>query len=217
MFPGDFQGLAVVLLAIVPGFVATFSWSRAKTWRGQTSDLRTILLSIALSALIHLLVAPLTIRWLYPLRDELDQHPGLLVRWALFTVVVCPVVLGVVAGRWTTFVQRKLGSGRLRRAFAHIWPEAVLPSVWDWLFISNPPYGSFLVLTFKDGSKLAGVFAEGSMAFTSPEQHGLFLISEWELDSDGNIVGEIPGTAGIMVRNVEDIASIRVVKGEDDE
>ena len=133
MVPGDFQALVVVLLAIVPGFVATFSWSRAKTWKGPTSDLRTILLSIALSALIQLVVSPLTIAWLHPISEELDRHPGRVATWASFAVVVLPVAVGGAAGRWTTHIQSDPygAGGWLRAQMRRLWPEAVLPSVWD--------------------------------------------------------------------------------------
>jgi hypothetical protein len=217
MLPGNPQGLVVVLLAVVPGFVATVAWSRAKTWRGETSDLRTVLVSIVLSALVQLGMSPLTIGWLYPIRDDLDRHPGRVAVWALIAVVVLPMMLGVVAGGWTTFVQQRgAASGRFRRGVARLWPEAVLPSIWDWLFVGNRPHDSFLVVTFRDGSRIAGAFAEGSIAFTSPEHPGLFLVSEWEVDDDGNVVREVPGSSGIMVRDVDEIRSIRLLRGKND-
>lgn len=72
-------------------------------------------------------------------------------------------------------------------------------------------------MTFKDGAQVAGVFAQDSVALTSPERLGLFLVSEWQLDDAGNIVNEMPGTCGILVTDVENIRFIRVQKGSEDD
>lgn len=103
-----------------------------------------------------------------------------------------------------------------------LWPAAPPPSIWDWLFTANPPYGRFLTIEFEDGTKKAGVFAEGSLALTSPEPHGSSLISEWELDDRDNIVSEVPGTAGVTILETSKIRSIRILEpgegnGEDRE
>ncbi len=63
----------------------------------------------------------------------------------------------------------------------------------------------------------AGVFTEGSIALTSPEPHGLFLASEWEIDEAGNVMSEVPGTAGVTLLGTRGIRSIRILEpGEED-
>ena len=50
MFVASFQALVVALLAIVPGYITIYFWSRNKLWRGLTNDLQTVLKALALSA-----------------------------------------------------------------------------------------------------------------------------------------------------------------------
>ena len=211
MLPGTGEAIATILLGVMPGFVLVATWSRAKTWKGPTSDLRTVLVSIALSALIQLAMSPLTIALIYPIRDDLDSHPGRVATWAFIIVILAPAVLGVLAGRWT---EGKFPSGiRAREWVSRVWPESVPPTIWDWFFVTQPPFGRFVLVTFKDGTQVAGVFAEGSLALTSPEQQGLYLVSEWQLDDEGNIVDEVPGTCGILISDIESIRTISVQEG----
>src|SRR5260370_42698202 len=64
-----------ILLATVPGYLTIFFATRNSTWRGLTGDLQTILGSLALSVFIQALLAPATLVWIYPLRDDLIHHP----------------------------------------------------------------------------------------------------------------------------------------------
>lgn len=221
MYPADVEGIWAVLLAIVPGFLATTVWARAKTWRGPIGDLRTILHSLALSAAIQVVVAPLTIALVVPHRTDLQDHLGSVLLWAAITVIVVPIGGGVLAG-WMSdriFNPRSLTStGVLRSWLSRIWPPAPPPTMWDWLFTSTVPHGKFIVIEFEDGTRKAGVFANGSVALTSPEPHGLFLVSEWEMDEDGNVVSEIPGTAGITILDTSKVRAIQILNpGDDDE
>jgi hypothetical protein len=70
---------------------------------------------------------------------------------------------------------------------------------------------------FRDGRRVAGVFAEGSLALTSPEPHGLFLVSEWELNEAGDIVGPLPDTGGVMILNTHDVRSVRILRAEEEQ
>jgi hypothetical protein len=215
MLPNNAGAVAAVLLAIVPGFVATSVWARARTWKGPSGDLRMALQSLVLSAIVQLLLAPLTVAWIYPVRDQIADFPERVATWFALAVLVVPVAAGLVGG-WLTNSLTDPGStrvrGRLRRGLAHLWPASAPPSIWDWLFTVNPPYGSFLVIEFRDGRKVAGVFAEGSLALTSPEPRGLFLISEWEMDESGAIVREVPATRGIMLHEHAEIRWVRVLR-----
>lgn len=151
MLPTQAQTVWILLLAIVPGFLAMSVWSRAKTWRGQRRDLHTVLYSLALSALIQLSLAPITISWLLPVRGDLERYPGRVVVWATLAALVVPVVGGIAAGRVTEhfFDPRSAAiDGRFARLVASMWRSAPPPSMWDWLFTANPPHGRFLLIDF---------------------------------------------------------------------
>lgn len=181
---------------------------------GPSGDLRTVLQSLALSAVIQLLLAPLTIAWIIPVRDRLDEFPEREAVWGLLAVLVVPVLFGVVGGRLSDWISDPSEPTGVRRLLARLLRTTTPPTIWDWLYQATPPYGSFLIVQFDDGSRIAGVFAEGSMAITSPDRQGIFLVSEWQLDDAGVIVGPVEQTGGIMVPSTASIRSIRILEGE---
>lgn len=216
MFPATPEALLSVLLAVLPGFVMATVWARARTWKGPASDLRTVLQSLFLSVVIQVLLLPLTLAWIYPVRAVLNTFPERLAMWLLLAIVLVPVLLGGAFARLTDYFTDPRHSevqGRFRRAVARVWPAAAPPTIWDWLFTVRPPHERFLVVTFKDGSRVAGAFAEHSMALTSPEPHGIFLTEEWLLDENGDLSRPIEGSDGIMIANTNEIRSIRVLRG----
>ena len=71
------------------------------------------------------------------------------------------------------------------------------------------------MVEFRDGTRVAGAFAAGSIAQTSPEPHGLFLEREWELDGTGRIWYELPGTSGLLIPSVDDVRVVRILARED--
>lgn len=134
MLPSTFQALAVLLLAIVPGFLATGFWARTKTWKGRPGDLLTVLQSIAVSLVIQVVMAPLTIYWLYPVRTHLDRYPWRLCLWAALVVLVVPWLGGTLIGRLADFVfdPRTIRSGSSRqRVVAWLFRPSVPPTIWD--------------------------------------------------------------------------------------
>lgn len=183
-----------------------------------------MLQSLALSALIQVLFAPVTIRWLYPERNHLEDHPLRLAAWAFIIMFLIPTLGGSIVGIIgnvifsTDEATARPGPFRIfRRIFTRFFPPAVAPSMWDWLFTKNNPDGNFVIIEFNDKTKIGGVFAEGSHAITSPESHGVFLSQEWTVDHNGDLVAMVPRTAGIMVTDTKDIRVLRVLKGEPDE
>src|SRR2546430_14810768 len=84
----------LLLLAIVPGYLTVVSWSRARTWRGFPGDLQSVLQGLAISAVIQLILAPVTLWQLYPVRDHLVDHPVRIAVWGALAVLVVPYVLG---------------------------------------------------------------------------------------------------------------------------
>lgn len=217
--PPTTEALLIALLAVVPGFLASTTWARAKTWKGPSNDFRTLLQSLAASALVQLILLPYTLAVLYPVRSDLAGHPRRLAAYFVLAVLLVPIAAGRAAS-WLS--DRILDPSLLRdptgirSRVSAVWKPTPAPSIWDWLFTADPPNETFLVIEFRDGRRLAGVFAQGSIALTSPEPHGLFLIQEWALDGDGNLAGPIPGSKGLMINSADDIRSIRILgEGED--
>lgn len=217
MLPSTFQALAVLLLAIVPGFLATSFWVRAKTWKGRGPDLLTILQSIAVSLVIQVVMAPLTTSWLYPVRAHLEKYPWRVSIWAALVVLVVPWAGGTLLGRLADVVFDPIAigtGGSWRRTLGWLFRPAPPPTIWDWLFTANPPDGTFLVFEFSDGKRVAGTYSAGSIALTSPEPQGIFLSEEWILDENGDLFARLPGTGGVVILNSTNVRQIRILKSD---
>lgn len=223
--PTSWTALAITLLAIAPGFILTTLWSRARTWKGGASDFRTVLQSVALSAVVQALLVPLTVAWIVPARDDLAAHAWKLAAWSILAVLVLPCVLGLGVARLQDWVWPIAGLGDpatagWRGRLSNVLRAPVPPTVWDSLFTrlgTSAEVAPFLVVKFKDGSHIGGVFAQGSLALTSPEPQGLYLISEWVLDDDENVEQPIPATRGILVPTTADVRWIRVLDATSEE
>jgi hypothetical protein len=219
MLPSNTSSVTAILLAIVPGFIAASVWARARTWRGPSGDLRTVLQSLSLSLVIQLISSPLTIAWIWPVRKHLDLYPERVATWLVVSVLVLPALLGLAGAQFTDWLIRlstQPGVPAWLGVAFRWWPPQTPPSVWDWLFTTRPPNESFLVVEFRDGRRVAGTFQQGSMAITSPDAQGLFLTQEWVVDEDGNVTVPIPGSAGTMIGSLDDVRSVRVLEGTTD-
>lgn len=215
MFPTSEAALVILLLAIAPGFITAAAWARARTWKGPAGDLRTIIQSLVLSAVVQALLMPLTVFWIVPIRNSLSRYADRLTVWSLLSVVVVPVMLGLASGAITDWIFQPAKDRTRFSKLANLAPTA--PSAWDWLFTGDRvPQSAFLVLEFDNGSRVGGAYAGNSIALTSPEPHGLFLEREWQLDESGNLFCELPSTSGLLIPSTEGLRFLRIlVAGQD--
>lgn len=204
--PSNLDAIAALLLAIVPGFLASSAWARARTWKGHSGDLRTILQSLAGSLVVQVVASPLTIGWLFPHRHELERFPERIAAWLALVVLVLPVALGFGIA-WLVHEAR----GRDLPVFR--WRE--WPSAWDWMMTMCPPSDRFVMVEFKNGRKVAGYFAAGAQAITSPDRHGIYLSPQWQLDEDDEFVRPIPGSDGLLIPDLDEVLLVRVLMSEE--
>jgi hypothetical protein len=212
MLPDTTTALWVAFFAVVPGYVAVSTFAgRQRTWRGAETDLKTVLQALWVSAIVQLVALPVTLWEIYPVRNHLDQHPFRVAGWGFLVVFALPWV----GGRVAALVATSTGIAKGGR-FAWLWTPPPAPSAWDWFFASEPPDGRFVIIEFADGRQVAGTFSKGSIAITSPEARGIFLAQEWVLDASGNIVEAVPGSEGILISDISDVRSLRVLRSKDD-
>lgn len=217
--PTSVAALTILLLAIAPGYVAVSVWARARTWKGPAGDFRTILQALVLSAVVQAIMLPLTAVWILPIHSSWEHYPGRLAVWALATVIVLPLVLGVAGARLYDFVfaPTKEKNTGFRAALDKLLGPGIAPTVWDTVFVTDRvPEAGFLVVEFKDGHKVAGAFASASIVQTSPEPHGLFLEREWALTDEGVVWYELPATQGLLIPTVEDVRAVHILGSEED-
>ena len=218
MLVSSFEALAVALLAIVPGYITVFFWARNKDWRGLPNDLQTVLISIAISASLQVVLAPTTLWLLYPYRNNLEGQPWLLLGWAILLVLVLPYLAGTLFGKLSNTIAETAQAPKDKwpwslRLLLWFFPQAAPPSIWDSVFDTDLPDGCFVILEFRDGQKIAGAYGGEAQVFLSPEPHGIYLDKEWSFDANGDIEAEIPNSKGILVSDLSDLRSVRILKG----
>jgi len=194
-----FEALAVLILALLPGAIYTWSFERiAGRWGIGLSD--RLYRFLGISACFHAAVAPVTYNlWRDFFRSD-SALRGSLPLWlwlVALAYVAAPAVLGGVVGR--AFVQDKEWAKRLVGTTS-------APTAWDAVF-QGPPTDAYVLLRLKSGSWVGGRFADGSYAGGYPEPADLYLVRELEIDqatgdfkrdADGN---EIPvASYGLLVR-----------------
>ncbi len=223
--PSTWTSIVVLLLAIAPGYILVSVWARNRTWRGHsTSSVRVVLQSLAISLVIQIIVAPMTM-WLIVLAgaDGQDQQPWTVVVWLSITVLLVPCVGGVLVARATDWVLATPVTTSTSRFRTWIVTQAlqmsVPPTIWDWAVVNdrlqgvggNAPRGSFVRIDFSDGTRVGGVFAGDSQAATSPDSHGIFLEQEWFLNREGDFIAPILGSRGIIIPTLDGVRSVRVL------
>jgi hypothetical protein len=222
--PDSVVGVLVALIAVAPGFIATSVWSRVRSWRGADGDVRVILQSLVFTAIIHTVLAPLTLTVIYPVRETLLDHPVRLSVWVFLLVLVVPSLIGQLTARAANSVlppdraldpeSRARGWRGTVQGLVGGWDQ---PSIWDAVVLARRLDGCFVVVEFNDGRRVAGAFGVGSAAMNHPGRPGLFLTPEWALDEDGELLAEIPDSRGVMLPTLDDVRWIRIQASPADE
>jgi hypothetical protein len=105
---------------------------------------------------------------------------------------------------------RRHAETRAAKLFRLAIPEPNVPTLWDWAAISGVLEGKFVVIEFADGRRIGGAHGPPGISMTSPEQHGLYLAVEWQLDQNGVPVRRLETSAGVLVPLDRDVRSIRI-------
>ncbi|HEX6349154.1 MAG TPA: DUF6338 family protein [Candidatus Dormibacteraeota bacterium] len=217
MIPTTTTALGFLMLAVAPGYLTMYFWSRNKTWQGLPADLQLIVQTLVISAVIQVLLLPVTLLVLYPVRSQLELHPLRLATWFTLVVLVVPYVLGTISARVSDRLFPPGSSpptGRWQRFAALLIQPVAEPSIWDWAVPGGRLNGRFVVIEFQDGRFVGGTFSLGSFALTSPQKQGIFLNEEWVIDADGNFIGPVPNSGGVLVTDMSAVRSVRVSLGQ---
>src|SRR5258708_21237818 len=104
---------------------------------------------------------------------------------------------------------RRHGQTRAAKLFRLAIPEPTVPTLWDWAAISGVLEGKFVVIEFADGRRIGGAHGPPGVSMTSPDQHGLYLALEWQLDQKGVPVQRLQDPAGVVCPLVLQSQSVR--------
>lgn len=151
--------------------------------------------AVAYSAFNFAVLSPLLITSVH--FDLSDTHPiwqGII---AFFSLFICPIC-------WP-FLFRWMQTWR-------IFPINPILKPWDFVFSKREPY--WVIVHFKDGKYIGGVYSSESHTSTYPAKEQIYLQEVWEVDITVNppkFIKKVERTKGIIILS-EEIRSIELLR-----
>ena len=72
---------------------------------------------------------------------------------------------------------------------------------WDFVFAQQKPY--WIKVTLKNGTTIAGLYADKSFASSTPAQEQIYLEQTWVLNANGGFERAKNDTAGVIILSNE--------------
>jgi uncharacterized protein DUF6338 len=207
--PTDLLPVAV-LLAIAPGYMTIYFATHGRTGRPLEPDLRLVLQALTISAAILAVLGPPAYAVTLSNAGKPLQEAISGAAWLVAIVLVAPFVLGFIARQMISRLNKR-PQHWAARAFRFVVPEPIAPSVWDWASLRKVFDGKFVVVEYTDGKKIGGSYGvPGGIAFTSPEEHGVFLVCEFKLGENGEPTVPVEASAGVLVPLDNGVRVVRI-------
>lgn len=184
----DTNKLALFIAFVVPGFISLKTYALLFP-RAPRSSSEQLIDAIAYSSVNYALL-------LWPIY-EVEQHhvrsshPTLYVLFYVVVLLVAPIIWACLL-RWlrtTDFLQR----------FAPHPTE----KPWDYFFLANRERHYWVIVTMKDGTKIAGKYGCQSFVTSAPAAEQLYLEETWVLNDVGGFDRPRLDTAGIMILSTD--------------
>jgi hypothetical protein len=162
----------MVLQFLVPGFLVIFSRSIFVV-RRKSIFKDDLLLYVTISILYGF--------FLLPFLKFLQFFDSPTWKW-IFWICVLIFVPSVLGGLLGVGAQKDWG----RKAFNYfgLQPTSPYPTSWDQRF-AQLNSACYIIVTWQDGSQIAGFFGENSYAASSIDNRDLYLEKVWKLTEDG--------------------------------
>lgn len=182
----DESKILLFIAFVVPGFIAIKAYELLVPSRYIDSS-RQIVDAVSYSCINYaILLWPI---YFVESRIAFDKAPSLYILFWSFVLFVAPIVW-VVAWRFL----------RQWSLFQSFIPHPV-QKPWDFVFGKRRCY--WVVVTLKDGEKIAGKFGTGSFASSAPAEEQIYLEEEWILNQDGGFERPADQSAGIIILSSE--------------
>jgi hypothetical protein len=189
MAPSGFEAVFCTLAFVVPGFIlhATFSvFVPVRTERPDLSFLRFLALSCVNYGVWSWLV------YLIFTAPFFENHPYRgAAAWGII-ILVSPVATGIV---WGVLSQKEAGRRLLQRC--GLSPVHRVPTAWDYKF-SRTTEAVWVLVTLKDGNKVAGLFGSRSFASSEPNERDLYIQMVFRVPDEG-VWQRVPKSEGILI------------------
>jgi hypothetical protein len=201
--PSTFQSLVVVLLAVLPGALYTWSFEQqAGRWGATAGD--RVQRFLGASAFFLVLELPMFYNFIYrPFVATGDLDAGRALPWWIWVVPMVFVLFPVAAGRYVGIaVHRRQGWANF------ITGPSPAPRAWDDLFATSDLTGWIRLRLKEDGAWACGLWGESvatglqSYAAGYPEPQDLLIAELAEIDSDGEFLIDANGNPVLTGRSL---------------
>lgn len=205
MTPATGTAILVLVVFVLPGFVALRYAEQTYRTRADDTQLDRLLSALYFSALSYVVVAAGALL-LFHIKTR-DVHElwrghkpfGVYVALAA-TAIAVPLAIAEIARRWSGARIRVWVLREMRISPAH-----KTPSGWEHFFLRGR--WAYVRATLKDGRVVAGFYGPDSFAGYTAETPDLYLEERLQLDHDDWFDGKAAGTLGVYVR-ADDIVSV---------
>jgi hypothetical protein len=167
---------------VIPGFISIKCYELLFPGPERSSS-EKVIDAIAYSSMNYAILA-------YPIiaveqSDVLSQNPWLYFVFYVFFLFGFPVLLVFL---WRFLLTREF----LQRVVPH---PAGKP--WDYVFAQRKPY--WVKVTLKNGTVIAGKYAENSFASSAPADEQIYLEETWLVNERGGFERKKNSTAGVII------------------
>jgi len=185
----SFEVIFYTLAFVVPGFIFSSVFSILVPVRPdkEYAIIRFLLFSsvnyAVCSGLIFYITRP----------GYAGAHPLFAAASWMGIVFVSPIILGTIVG---AISQRE----KIRKAlqFLGLNPVHIIPTGWDFRF-SRITEGKWVLVTLKDGSKVAGWFGSNSFASSDAQDRDIYIEEVYRINETGPW-SSIPNNEGVLLR-----------------
>lgn len=183
--------LVLFLAFFVPGFISQKIYGLIVP-DDQPDGTSFIVSAVAYSSLNYALASPL-IWWMWA--SGQTANPLTTGITLVFILLVLPALLPLV---WLWIRRQPI----IQR---HTLSPIKRP--WDYIFNGKSEY--WVIITFKDGEKIGGIYGQQSSSSSYPRKEQIYLEKTWVLGEDGTFVHEAPESRGVIILS-DEIVSIEL-------
>lgn len=195
----DESKLIIFIAFVVPGFIAIKTYELLAPSRYAESS-KQLIDAVSYSCLNYaILLWPI---YLVENSSMTEIHPNLYMLFWSFVLFVAPVC-------WV-FAWKFL---RQRSFVQNLIPHPI-QKPWDFVFGQRRCY--WIIVSLKDGQKVAGKFGPNSFASSAPSEEQLYLEEEWILNEEGGFERQAEQSAGVIILSSE-IRSVEFYNSGEDE
>ena len=178
--------LLLFIAFVVPGFIAIKAYDLLSPSRPVDSS-KQIIDAVSYSCINYvLLLWPI---YLVEASDIGVFQPNLYVLFYMVVLFISPVTLvfGWKYLREMEFIQKFV-------------PHPT-QKPWDFVFAQRGTY--WIIVTLKNGEKIAGMYGPNSFASSAPAEEQIYLEEQWVLNDDGGFDRAVEQTSGIIIISSE--------------